>query len=127
MSWDRGALLLQIVCARSSFEPHRGEDPDGRLFDRKPAGHAGGRHFVSYPVRDPETLRTSRNAHPQSQAGTSGAATAASSEEFGDTPGPSCGAVLAQWDLWFPDVDIAVAHDETARPPAMVGWRATAG
>jgi len=46
------ALLLGIVCARSSFEPHRGEDPDGKLFDRKPTGNrAGGRHFVSNPAR----------------------------------------------------------------------------
>jgi hypothetical protein len=46
------ALLLGIVRARSSFEPHRGEDPDGQLFVRKPtSNHAGGRHFVSNPAR----------------------------------------------------------------------------
>jgi hypothetical protein len=46
------ALLLGIVCARSSFEPHRGKDPDGKLFVRKPTSdNAGGRHFVSNPAR----------------------------------------------------------------------------
>jgi len=28
---------------------------------------------------------------------------------------------LAQWDLWFPDVDIPVAHDEAARFPVLAG------
>jgi transposase len=28
---------------------------------------------------------------------------------------------LAQWDLWFPAVDIPVASDQTARPPVIVG------
>lgn len=28
---------------------------------------------------------------------------------------------LAQWDLWFPDVDIPVGYDQTARLPVIVG------
>ncbi len=28
---------------------------------------------------------------------------------------------LAQWDLWFPDVDIPVGHDQVGRFPAIVG------
>src|SRR5947209_4837877 len=57
------------------FRATRGEDPDERLFVRKPTSQTtGGRHFESHPVRDLQTLRTSRGIHPQSQAGTSGMA-----------------------------------------------------
>jgi transposase len=28
---------------------------------------------------------------------------------------------LAQWDLWFPPVDIPIGHDRVARPPVLVG------
>jgi len=41
---------------------NRGEAPSGRLFVRKPAGTADGRHFVSYPTQDLETLRINRDA-----------------------------------------------------------------
>jgi hypothetical protein len=61
-------------CARSSFEPPAAEAPDGKPFVRQPTGAgASGRHFESDPIRDLETLRTSRRVHLKSQAGTSGA------------------------------------------------------
>jgi hypothetical protein len=46
----RGHSCLQTVCARSSFEPLRGEiHAGGSSFVGQPA-RAGGRHFESYPA-----------------------------------------------------------------------------
>jgi hypothetical protein len=56
------------------FEPPAARTPTGSSsFDSQPAQAAGGRHFVSHPVRDPVTLRTERRVHLKSHAGTSGA------------------------------------------------------
>jgi hypothetical protein len=63
------ALLLQIVGAGSSFEPPAARTPTGSTsFDSQPIT-TGGRHFVSHPVRDPETLRINHSVCPESQAG----------------------------------------------------------
>jgi hypothetical protein len=45
---------LQTVCARSSFEPLRGEARAGGSSNESQPVHTGGRHFVSYPARTSE-------------------------------------------------------------------------
>ena len=62
-------------CFRSSVHvplsshPRRGPRREA-LRSKANRSTTGGRHFVSHPVRDLETLRTSRRVHPKSQAGT---------------------------------------------------------
>src|ERR1019366_10183117 len=50
----RGHSCLQTVCARSSFEPLRGEARAGGSSNESQPVHTGGRHFVSYPARTSE-------------------------------------------------------------------------
>src|ERR687897_2296331 len=60
---DRGGHSCFGLLVHVPLSSHnRGEAQSGRLFVRKPAGIADGRHFVSYPTQDLETLRIDRDA-----------------------------------------------------------------
>jgi hypothetical protein len=71
--WDpRGhSCFRSSVHVPLSSHPRRGLRRDA-LRSTANRSTTSGRHFVSHPARDLETLRTSRRAHPESQAGNSG-------------------------------------------------------
>jgi hypothetical protein len=70
----RWALLIRIVCRRTSFEPHLGEIPASQQLVRKPDGQkpTAGTSRANPP--GPQTLRIIRGVALATQSGTSGVA-----------------------------------------------------
>src|SRR5215470_3375926 len=90
------ALLLGIVCARSSFEPHPSEDPGGPLFVSKPADNRRRQALREQPRQEPRDATNS----VQRQSGFS-------SRHLGDSAlrglvgpcsGPHMASELPEWD-----------------------------
>src|SRR5919106_2446653 len=84
--WNRGGHSCFRSCARSSFEPHRGETPRDAPRSKARPGNPAGRHFESEPARASERYGSTTAPARSLKQALPGDAPCRYVRAFGDTP-----------------------------------------